>query len=58
MSELKLIALLLTLAAVGCMSLALVGMVTGHPGDRTGWALRAAAVVCFGAAVAANVAAH
>ena len=45
-------ALLLTTVAVVCMSLAIVGMVTGRPGDRAGMALRVAAVVCFGGAVA------
>lgn len=58
MTALRLLALLLALTAVACLSVALVGMVTGRPGDRAGWALRAAAVVCFGAAVAVNVAAH
>ncbi|HZE04653.1 MAG TPA: hypothetical protein VE127_05475 [Solirubrobacteraceae bacterium] len=58
MPVLRLLALLLALVAVACMSLALVGMVTGRPGDRAGWALRAAAVACFGGAVALNVAAH
>jgi hypothetical protein len=58
MSVLRVLALLLALIAVGCMSVALIGMVTGRPGDRAGWALRAAAVGCFGAAVALNVAAH
>ena len=58
MPVLRLFALVLALAAVACMSLALVGMVTGRPGDRAGWALRAAAVACFGGAVALNVAAH
>ena len=58
MSVLRILALLFALVAVGCMSLALVGMVTGRPSDRAGWALRAAAVLCFGAAVALNVAAH
>lgn len=58
MTGLRLLALLLALTAVACMSVALVGMVTGHPGDRAGWALRAAALVCFGAAVAVNAAAH
>ena len=58
MPLLKILALLLALIAVGCMTLALVGMVTGRPGDRAGWALRAAAVACFGGAVALNVAAH
>ena len=52
------LALLLALVAVACMSLAIIGMVTGRPGDRAGWALRAAAVVCFGAAVALNAASH
>ncbi|MGZ4167203.1 MAG: hypothetical protein ACXVRW_01610 [Solirubrobacteraceae bacterium] len=55
---LRLLALLLALISVACMSVAIVGMVTGRPNDRTGWALRLAAVVCFGAAVALNVAAH
>lgn len=55
---LRIFALLLALVSVACMSLAIVGMVTGRPSDRAGWALRAAAVVSFGAAVALNVAAH
>lgn len=46
------LALVLGLAAVGCLSLAIVGMVTGRPGDRVGWALRVAALACFGGAVA------
>jgi hypothetical protein len=52
------LAALFALAAVACMSLAIVGMVTGRPGDRAGWLLRLAAVACFAAAVALNVAAH
>ncbi len=55
---LRIFALLLALISVGCMSVALIGMVTGRPNDRVGWALRLAAVVCFGGAVALNVAAH
>ena len=55
---LRLGALLLALIAVACMSVAVIGIVTGRPNDRTGWGLRVAAVVCFGAAVALNVAAH
>jgi hypothetical protein len=55
---LRILALLLALISVGCMSLAIVGMVTGRPSDRAGWALRVAAVVCFGGAVALNAAAH
>jgi hypothetical protein len=38
------------------MAVAIVGMVTGRPGDRAGLALRAAAVALFAAAVAVNVA--
>jgi hypothetical protein len=55
---LRVLAAVLALIAVACMSLAIVGMVTGRPGDRAGWALRAGALVCFSAAVALNVAAH
>ncbi|HEX4010334.1 MAG TPA: hypothetical protein VHX62_10015 [Solirubrobacteraceae bacterium] len=55
---LRILAALLALVAVVCMSVAIVGMVTGRPGDRAGWALRAAAVACFGAAVALNAIAH
>ena len=55
---LHIFALLLALVSVGCMSVAIIGMVTGRPSDRAGFALRLAAVVCFGAAVALNVAAH
>lgn len=58
MSPLRLLALVLALAAVACLTLALVGMVTGRPGDRAGWALRMVALACFGGAVALNVAAH
>jgi hypothetical protein len=55
---LRVLAALLALVAVGCMAVAIVGMVTGRPGDRAGWALRAVAVLCFGIAVALNVVAH
>ena len=55
---LRVLAAILALIAVGCMSVAIVGTVTGRPGDRAGWALRAAAVLCFGIAVALNVIAH
>ena len=58
MPVLRILALLLALIAVGCMSAAMVGMVTGRPGDQMGWVLRAAAVACFGGAVALNTAAH
>ena len=55
---LKALTLLLALVSVACMSLAIVGMVTGRPNDRTGLVLRVAAVVCFAGVVALNVAAH
>ena len=51
-------AALFALIAVALMSLAIVGMVTGRPGDRAGWALRACAVLSFGIAVVLNVIAH
>ncbi len=40
-------AALCALVAVGCMSLAIVGMVTGRPGPRTGMVLRTVALGCF-----------
>ena len=46
------------LIAVACMTVAIVGMVTGRPGDRVGWLLRAAAVLCFATAVVLNIAGH
>jgi hypothetical protein len=46
------------LIAVICMTAAIVGMVTGRPGDRAGLVLRAAAVLSFVIAVVLNVAAH
>ncbi|HTU96741.1 MAG TPA: hypothetical protein VMF14_12930 [Solirubrobacteraceae bacterium] len=55
---LHILALLLALVSVACMCLAIIGMVTGRPGDQAGWALRVAAVLCFAGAVALNVAAH
>lgn len=55
---LRVLAILLTGVAVGCLVLAIVGMVTGRPSDRAGWALRATAVACFVVAVFLNVAAH
>lgn len=51
-------ALLLAAIAVGCMIVAVAGMVTGRPSDRAGWALRAAAVLCFAGAVVLNAIAH
>ena len=46
------------LVAVVCMTAAIVGMVTGRPGDRAGLLLRAGAVLCFVTAVVLNIAAH
>jgi hypothetical protein len=55
---LRVLAALFALVAIICMTLAIVGMVTGRPGDRAGLALRAAAVLCFLAGVVLNAAAH
>ncbi|MBV9820313.1 MAG: hypothetical protein JOZ07_18430 [Solirubrobacterales bacterium] len=55
---LRVAAVILATIAVACMVMAVVGMVTGRPGDRAGWALRAAAVACFAGAVALNSIAH
>jgi hypothetical protein len=52
------LAAVFALVAIACMTVAIVGMVTGRPGDRAGWLLRAAAVVCFVTAVVLNTAAH
>ncbi len=52
------LALLLALAAVVCMIVAIVGMVTGRPGAKAGGVVRLLAVLCFAAAVVVNVAAH
>ena len=58
MSVLRVLAAVLALAAVGCMAAAIIGMVTGRPGDRLGFAVRALAVVLFAAAVALGAAAR
>jgi hypothetical protein len=55
---LRVLAALLALVAVGCMSVAIVGIVTGRPGERAGWLLRVIALAAFGAAVALNAIAH
>ena len=54
----RVLAALFALVAVVCMTLAIVGMVTGRPGDRAGVLVRVAAVVCFLTAVVLNIAAH
>jgi hypothetical protein len=51
-------AAILALVAVACMTVAIVGMVTGRPGDRLGAVIRLLALVCFAGAVALNVAAR
>jgi hypothetical protein len=52
------LAVVFAIAAVASLMVAVAGMVTGRPGARAGWLVRVLAVVCFGAAVALNVAAH
>jgi hypothetical protein len=51
-------AALFALIAVACMSLAIVGMVTGRPGARAGWVVRVVALASFATAVVLNVLAH
>lgn len=55
---LRVLAAILALGAVTCMMVAIIGMVTGRPGDGAGWWWRAAAVFLFLGAVGLNVAAH
>ena len=55
---LRALAAAFALVAVACMTVAIIGMVTGRPGDRAGWFIRAAAVLCFATAVVLTVAAH
>jgi hypothetical protein len=52
------LAVVFALIAVVCLIVAIAGMVTGRPGDRAGFAIRAAALLSFVIAVALNVAAH
>jgi hypothetical protein len=54
----RVLAAVFALIAVACMTVAIVGMVTGRPGDRAGALIRIAAVLCFAAAVGLNIAAH
>ena len=49
-------AAILALIAVACLTLAIVGMVTGRPSDRAGGWIRGLAVLCFAVAVILNVA--
>jgi predicted membrane protein len=55
---LRALAIVFAAIAAGCMIVAIAGMATGRQSARTGWLLRTLAVVCFGAAVGLNVAAH
>jgi hypothetical protein len=52
------IAVLLAVVAVVLMIVAIAGMVTGHPGDRAGLAIRAGALLAFVGAVVLNIASH
>jgi hypothetical protein len=52
----RVIAVLLAAVAVVLMIVAIAGMVTGRPGDRTGLVIRAGALLAFVAAVVLNVA--
>lgn len=54
----RVLAALFALVAVACIVLAIVGMVTGRPGDRAGVALRVIALLSFVATVILNIAAH
>jgi hypothetical protein len=54
----RVLAAVFALVAVACMTVAMVGMVTGRPGARVGGLLRALAVLCFATAVVLNVVAH
>ena len=54
----RVLAAILALFAVILMIVAIAGMVTGRQGDRTGWLIRALALLCFAGAVALNAAAH
>ncbi len=58
MGSMRVLAAVFALIAVGCMSVAIVGMVTGRPGDRVGAVLRIAALACFATTVVLNVLAH
>jgi hypothetical protein len=54
----RVVAAVLVLIAVGLMTVAIVGMVTGRPGARGGLVVRIAALACFVTAVVLNSLAH
>jgi hypothetical protein len=58
MDGVRVLAAVFALIAVACMTVAIVGMVTGRPGARVGGLLRALALLSFAAAVVLNVVAH
>jgi hypothetical protein len=55
---LRAFAVVFAVIAVICMILAIAGMATGRQSDRTGWLVRAIALLAFVTAVILNVAAH
>ena len=55
---LRAFAIAFAVVAAVSMVIAIAGMATGNQSARTGWLVRAVALVCFGAAVGLNVAAH
>jgi hypothetical protein len=52
------LAIVFAIVAAACMVVAIAGMATGNQSARTGWIVRVTALLCFGAAVGLNVAAH
>ncbi len=58
MTALRALAAAFAVGAVVCMVFATAGMVTGRQTARTGWVLRALALLCFAITVVLNVAAH
>jgi drug/metabolite transporter (DMT)-like permease len=52
------LALVFAAIAVGCMVVAVAGMVTDKQSTRTGVLVRLAALLCFALAVVLNVVAH
>jgi hypothetical protein len=52
----RVVAALLALVAVALLTVAIVGMVTGRPGDRAGVFIRIGALLAFVAAVILNIA--
>jgi hypothetical protein len=55
---LRALAIAFALIAAASMVVAIAGMATGNQSARTGWLVRVIALLCFGAAVGLNVAAH